>query len=161
MGISHYGVRKNPYPPVPPTWNQQGRPFKICWEAFLTQDSGETFNATLVASQPVTSPEIADLMTISQQGTVGVVGWLAIKTPSSPRLPSKKLHDERQAKDSYKSDLEFMRRFSLQSGMELVVGEYTLAGQEFFFWGFHGGWCLLVFFFSMKSWTDGFSERWV
>eukprot|EP00434_Breviolum_minutum_P005269 symbB.v1.2.004644.t1/scaffold267.1/size279078/2 len=36
-----------------------------------------------------------------------------------------------QAKDSYKSDLEFMRRFSLQSGMELVVGEYTLAGNSF------------------------------
>lgn len=105
-----------------------------------------------MASQPVTSPEIADLMTISQQGTVGVVGWLAIKTPSSPRLPNKKLHNERQAKDSYKSDLEFMRRFSLQSGMELVVGEYTLAGQEFLFGGVSWGFGGLVHVGAFKSW---------
>ena len=99
-------------------------------------------------------------MTISQQGTVGVVGWLAISHRSLP--PKLKFPKFRQAKDSYKSDLEFMRRFSLQSGMELVVGEYTLAGQVIFCWevswGFNG-WC----FFSFFRWNlgaHGCSESW-
>ena len=53
-------------------------------------------------------------------------------SPNSQEIP--------QAKDSYKSDLEFMRRFFLQSGMELVVGEYTLAGEDLFFFFFILGW---------------------
>ena len=33
-----------------------------------------------------------------------------------------------EAKRSYNSDLDLMRRFFLDAGIELIVGEYTLAG---------------------------------
>ena len=49
-----------------------------------------------------------------------------------------------------------MRRFFLQSGMELVVGEYTLAGEDLkFFWGGKGG-LRLGFFSQMLFQKDGF-----
>lgn len=35
------------------------------------------------------------------------------------------------AKSSYNSDLDLMRRFFLDAGIELIVGEYTLAGNSF------------------------------